>query len=198
MKADASLARNAPLLPLTPSWRRVRTSPLGASFALFVDAGGRGRALIVDGSTIRQGPDERAATLVATAAGAIVFAKAHARGVSLLIGWRARNSAASISYIRHFVHARDGRVDLRFVLNHTQPTRSRASRPYAYALPLPHAGDAHARYGARVFSALGRATFTAHAASSPPRETEPRTGRTALPADALQAAAFIASVLERS
>ena len=92
---------------------------------------------------------------------------------------------------------RDGQTTLRFVLRRAQPVRTRASRRYGYALPLPYAGDALATYGARVLGDTVRSAIATYSSDFLGEDAEPPALRTALPPDALQAAAFIARALER-
>lgn len=92
---------------------------------------------------------------------------------------------------------RDGQTTLRFVLRRAQPVRTRASRRYGYALPLPYTGDALATYGARVLGDTVRSAIATYSSDLLGEDAEPPALRTALPPDALQAAAFIARALER-
>jgi len=178
-------------------WRRVRVGAAhDDAFGVYYsahDAPGGGVRVSLRSSTDDSGGARATldgALRLGVARGAVVWARADAHGTSLLVGGRgaAPHARASVTYV---AHERSAHVDrLRVLTSVEPPWRSRAVRPFAYALPrngvhlLParvRAYDADAR-GSTCQRARARALALARIA----RE------RARVPASAWQVAAFIA------
>ena len=161
---------------------------------LRADDGG-GHALV---SALLDAPARAGAVRVTTPAGAVVYAKARARGVSLLIGAPAPpGAAATITYVCHCGgHTGDAHVSASIVLQDVPAPLSAATQRYARGVPSACAATAH--HGVRVANALALAAAMAHSARSPTdaADIEPVDGVPVLPPDAYQVLAFIARDLQ--
>jgi hypothetical protein len=178
-------------LRLEPVWARVPVSSAGAGFELRADGGaGGGHARVADSARVVVERSGAAVGAVSAPPGAVVYAKARARGVSLLIGERAPGGrgASTITYVRHTGVGANG-VAVCVLAGLVTPQRSRLQQLWAYA--QPKASSTCAQLGVGAASALAGAAIDAHATGAVPPYDEPVTALPTVPLDAFQAMASI-------
>lgn len=157
---------------------------------LSLGAGG-GRLHVSTSGGVNPSSHAGALGVVGVAPGAVVYAKARARGVSLLIGVRAvaHRGRADVTYVRHVDSGGSG-VAVYVLHGVTAQQRSRFARPYAYALPRP--SRLCARYGSTVANLLAEAVLDARATGEVPSYEEPIVGgEPIVPTDAYSVLASI-------
>lgn len=133
---------------------------------------------------------EGAAPRVLVRAGALVWARTHATGFSLLVGERDAepHARAAVTYV---AHTRSANADHVQILSSIEPEwRSRNVRPYAYALP---------RNGAHIWRNTTRSQAGAQGDALGARRTRALANivrvRSRVPTSTWQVAAFIAREL---
>jgi len=176
-------------------WRRVDVSPLGATFVLAAAAaGGFAHVLDTGGVSISAGEIDAFAVVTVTP-DTVVYAKARARGVSLLLGVRDAGAAsgARVTYVRHVAGGAVPSAALFLLHGLVPPVHSARAGRYSYM--LPHASTECAQYGVATASAVVASAQRAHTTGVFGVE-EPLTGELALPHDAQQVLSFIARDLQ--
>jgi len=187
-------------IALAPFWTRVPLTPRGATFVLDLDTTATPRAVVVDASRATVTTRGGAVGVVSVEPGSVAYAKARARGVSLLFGVRGRAGAPSTArFVRHVGGGGGGtrstRVAVYVLRDIPLPASSSLARRYAYA--RPNACDACVRYGLPMASALVSAAIDTHATrrasliEAPDTDDDP-----VLPNDAYQVLEHIARELE--
>ena len=178
-------------IALAPYWTRVFLANRGGTFVLRMEAAGS-RADFVDVNRVSVHSGADAVAVVCAEPGAVVYVKARARGVSLLIGeCSTAGEPAAVRYVRH-VGGGNGALGVAVytLTDITLPILSPLAQRYAYS--LPNASAAITRYGLPTASALVRAAAAAHATNVVPLIEAPMLAEPVLPDDAYQVLAFIA------